>query len=237
MLIKSFVIGFIIMSSVEFEDDIEFRVTTVFAPSDLGTFAIFPNEDCYFNSYWDTCREQFAKKFLKKSYGFFLSVNPDVIWSSPRFIQDCEKVLQLRNKSRFYRTDMKNVVFIIPSKFWMRCYMRRSLYTILCRLGLMYHLGPRFEDLLLGNIDETKREKLDATLIFARNTENAILRFFAGFCSYIGSGPNYDEYFPEKHGWVAEFDGKGREFVKSVLVNKKIEKFKLNYFDRSIFLS
>ncbi len=225
------------MLPAEFEEDLEFRVTTVFAPSDIGTFAIFPSEECYFNSYWDTCREQFSKKFLKTSYGFFLSANPDALGSSPRFIRDCERVLQLKNKSRFYRTDMKNVIFLIPSKFWMRCYMRRSLYTILCRLGLMYHLGPRFEDLLLGNIDETKKDKLDGALNFARNTENAILRFFAGFYYYIGSGPNYDEYFPEKHGWVAEFSGKDRGFVKQVLINKKIEKLKLNYFDRSIILS
>jgi len=225
------------MRSIKFQDNMSFRVTTVFAPSDVGIFAIYPQEECYFNSYWDTCREQFARKFLKSSFGFFVSVDAQHLISVPKFISECENVLQIKKKSLFYLTDLKNVIFIIPSRFWAKCYMRRSLFTLLCRLGIIYHLNPKFEDLLLGNLNETKNDKIDTSLGFARSTEDAILRFFGGFCHYIGEGPNYHEYFPEKHGWVAEFRGKERNYVKKVLIDKKFEKLMLNYFHESIFLS
>jgi hypothetical protein len=221
----------------KFENDLAYRVTTVFAPSDVGIYAIFPQDDKYFNSYWDTCREQFAKKFLKDSFGFFISVLEDHRENIPKFISDCEMLLNLRIKSKFYLTDMKNVIFIKPSKFWRRCYMRRSLFSLLCRLGIFYHLGPKFEEFLLGDVDDTKRDKIDSSYNFARRTRDSIMRFFSGYTRYVGEGPNFCEYFPEKHGWVEEFNGKSRAYVKAVLKPSNKKNRNTFWFDPSIFLS
>lgn len=221
----------------KFETDLCYRVTTVFAPSDVGIYAIFPEEEKYFNSYWDTCREQFAKKFLKESYGFFISVLEDHKENIPKFICECEMLLNVRIKSKFYLTDMKNVIFIKPSKFWRCCYMRRSLFSLLCRLGLFYHTGPKFEEFLLGDVDETKSDKINASFNFARRTRDAILRFFSGCTKYVGEGPNFCEYFPEKHGWVEEFNGKSRAYIKAVLKPSSCKNRKLIWFGSSILLS
>ena len=121
-----------------FNQERSYIVPTVFSPNDLGMFSIYPPEDDrYFGSYWDTCREQFAKKFLEHSFGFFLSTNENTI-AVPVFISSCENLLQLNKKTIFFETDMKNVIFLRPSQFWMDCYMKRSLFTLLCRIGIFY---------------------------------------------------------------------------------------------------
>jgi hypothetical protein len=211
-------------------------VPSVFAPSDMGIFSIYPkDDDKYFGSYWDTCREQFAKKFLADSFGFFISVSDDKD-CLVKFIKQCEDLLNIEQKSDFFETDMGNVIFIIPSKFWMPCYMRRSLFTLLCRNGIYYN-KKNFERYLLGEVEHQTKDKIGNCLAFAKKTRNAIIRFFAGFNNYVGSGPNFDEIFPEKHGWVVEFDGKGQEYIKKVLITGKENPFMLRFFGKSMYLS
>jgi hypothetical protein len=213
-----------------------YRLTSVFAPSDVGMYSAFPNEDKFFHSYWDTCREQFAKKFLRDSYGFFLSIDKENLDSAPAFIRFCEKILSLKHPSKFYLCDVPNVIFVKPAFFWKKCYMRRSLYSLICRLGIYSHKGDSFENYLLGHVDETKNNKIDLAYEFARKTQGAILRFFGGFNRYVGEGPNFYEYFPEKHGWVEEFKAKPIDYVKSVLINDD-DHSSCNLFDNSLFLS
>ncbi len=229
--------GFTIMSLHNFQENLQFRVTTVFAPSTVGIYAIYPDEGTYFNSYWDTCREQFAKKFRRDALGFFISVEADAKDSIPKFISKCEQLLELRKFSKFYLTDMKQVIFIEPCAFWRNCYMKRSLFSLLCRLGIYYHLGAKFEDYLFGNLDNTKQEKIDNAYEFARRTKLAIARFFAGYTKYRGAGPNLHEYFPEKHGWTAEFSDKDVQYIKNVLVNPKYHFHGAYFFEKNIFLS
>jgi len=210
-------------------------VPSVFAPSDLGVFSIYPrDDDNYFGSYWDTCREQFAKKFLENSFGFFISVDAkkDNIL---HFISKCEDVLNITQKSSFFETDMDNVIFIIPSKFWMPCYMRRSLFTLLCRNGIFYQ-KEKFENFLFGEVANFKIDKVDNCLEFARKTKPAIMRFFAGHNNYVGVGPNKDEIFPEKHGWVVEFQNKNKDYIKKVLVTGNQRCDNMRFFGSSIFL-
>jgi hypothetical protein len=212
-----------------------YLVPTVFAPSDVGVFSIYPrDDDSYFGSYWDTCREQFAKKFLEDSYGFFISVD-DNKQGLVDFIEQCEKLLSLKSKSVFYETDMKNVIFIIPSEFWMPCYMKRSLLTLLCRNGIFYD-GSNFERFLFGEVENFKKEKIDNCLQFARKTKLAMMRFFAGYNSYVGLGPNMEEIFPEKHGWVVEFTNKTADYIKKVLICRESHAYSVRLFGRSIFL-
>lgn len=218
-----------------FDKNKSYLVPTIFAPSDVGVFSIYPrDDDKYFGSYWDTCREQFAKKFLEDSFGFFISID-DSKHNLVEFIDLCERLLCLENKSKFFETDMKNVIFIIPSKFWMPCYMRRSLFTLLCRNGIVYD-GSNFEKFLFGEVDNCKKEKIDNCLQFARKTKLAIMRFFAGYNFYVGMGPNREEIFPEKHGWVVEFTNRSVDYVKKVLICQKDAGNNPRFFGRSVFL-
>ena len=225
------------MSKNLFDGKVSYRLTTVFAPSDMGMYAAYPDSDLCFHSYWDTCREQFSKKFKKSCFGFFLSVEKDHLDAVPQFILKCENLLELTSKTKFYKTECKNAIFLKPSPFWKQCYMRRSLFTILCRQGIFNFIGAKFEDLLFGNLDDQNNNKVDASYEFARKTKAAYLRFFSGYTKYVGCGPNYNEYFPEKHGWVEEFKDKSSEYIKNVLISDKNAHLKIKFFGSSVLLS
>lgn len=214
-----------------------YLVPTVFSPSDVGTYAIYPPDDeLYFSSYWDTCREQFAKKFVSTSLGFFLSIESEEHYESVgNFISICEQILEIKNKSTFHNTDMKNVIFICPSFFWKCCYMRRSLFTLLCRQGMFYNKQSKFENHLVGDVTEGKYEKINHSYTFARNTRPAIIRFFAGYNEYVGDGPKKQDIFPEKHGWVQEFQNKNLNYIKEVLINDNSD-LKYFYYGSSLLL-
>ncbi len=220
-----------------FNNKISYRLTTVFAPSDVGLYSAYPESELCFHSYWDTCREQFHKKFRKNCFGFFLSVKEEHLDAVPKFIFMCENLLELNSKTKFFKTEYKNVIFIKPAAFWKSCYMHRSLFTLLCRQGIFNFIGAKFEDILFGNIDDQNNNKVDATYEFARMTKQAYLRFFCGFTKYVGAGPNYNEYFPEKHGWVEEFKNKGADYIKTVLVSDKNYNLKVKFYGNSILLS
>jgi hypothetical protein len=224
------------MSRNLFDSKISYRLTTVFAPSDMGLYAVYPDSDLCFHSYWDTCREQFSKKFKKDCFGFFFSVKENHEEAVPNFIGKCENLLELNYKSKFFKTEYKNAIFIRPSAFWKSCYMRRSLFTLLCRQGIFSFIGARFEDILFGNVDDQNNNKIDASFDFARKTKNAYCRFFSGYTTYVGAGPDFNEYFPEKHGWVQEFKEKDSSYIKNVLVADKNCNLKINFFGNSIVL-
>lgn len=219
------------------ENDICYRVTTVFAASDVGSYSVFPEEEKFFHSYWDTCREQLAKKFTSKSIGFFLSVEKSDLTSVPKFIHFCEKVLNQKSFSKFYLTDLENVIFVKPAFFWKKCYMKRSLFSLLCRMGIYSHTGDHFENYLFGQVDETKKDKIDMAYKYARQTSAALTRFFGGYTSYVGEGPNFLEYFPEKHGWVEEFKNRSPDYIKAVLLSDLSNRFAANFFDKSLLLA
>lgn len=217
-----------------FSDEKSYIVPTVFAPSDCGVFSIYPDDsEPYFSSYWDTCREQFAKKFNKDSLGFFLSVQENVSQTC-KFIQACEDLLRIHRRSKFFYTDMKNVIFIRPAEFWKSCYIRRSLLTLLCRNGIFYN--DNLEKTLFGEVPNVKMDKIDSCYKFARETKFAIMRFFAGYNYYIGHGPLKNDLFPEKHGWAVEFTNKSKNYVKNVLIKKESTAF-LSFYGSNVFFN
>jgi hypothetical protein len=174
--------------------------------------------------YWDKCREQFAKKFTETSDGFFYSLLESDIFTVLHFIRDTEKFLNLPSFTEFYRTNRENVAFIKVHDFWKPCYMRRSLFTLICRLGLKYDY-VNWEETLYGEIGKTGFTELDANYEMAKKTNKAIMRFFFGFTKYIGNLSHMSkEYFPEKHGWVAEFTDKSVDYIKSVLILENADK-------------
>lgn len=198
---------------------------TLYAPGGFGYFAVKAQSETDYNSvYWDKCREQFAKKFTSSLEGFFFSTYDKFKHGVPLFVRDTEDFLQTNNKSKFYITTRENAVYIEISDFWKKCYMRRSLYSLICRLGLCYD-GHSWEKTLLGDMPNTSNQDIDANFLMARKTQKAIMRFFMGFTKYIGNLSHLEkEYFPEKHGWVIEFANKTNEQIKQVLVLEDMSK-------------
>lgn len=202
-----------------FETSEELLVPTLYAPGGPGQFASKPENDMDSTSfYWDKCREQFAKKFQITTAGFFYSLDYGKITNGCLFIRHVEKFLEIESHSKFFKTNRENVVYIHVSNFWKSCYIRRSLFTLVCRLGLEYD-GKSWEKYLFGDVMPTGRAEIDANYEMAQKTKNALLRFFLGFRWYVGDLTHIQkEYFPEKHGWVIEFAGKSNEYIKNVLV-------------------
>jgi hypothetical protein len=219
-----------------FETNCSYRLTTVFAASDLGLFSAYPPETESFHSYWDTCREQFGKKFIPTTSGFFLTVYPEQIENVPNFINLCENLLELKTRTKYYLTENPSIIFITPSYFWRKCYMRRSLLSLLCRQGMFFTQKSKFEDHLFGNVDDCEKDKISNSYKFARETQEAILRFFSGYPVYIGNGPNMDEYFPEKHGWVQEFKKRSKEYVKEMLKGESETVRIYSFFGKNLVL-
>ncbi len=195
------------------------QVPTLYAVSSQGQFAVAPENDLDTNAfYWDKCREQFAKKFKEKTKGIFYSVDADRLPKMPFFIRDTENFLGLSDTTKFYHTNKDNVIFMQVPFFWKKCYMRRSLFTLLCRLGLEYN-SQNWENFLFGDLPDTGKPEIDSNYDMARKTKNAILRFFFGFTKYVGNLDHLSsEHFPEKHGWVLEFSDKQNDYIKKVLV-------------------
>ncbi len=202
---------------------------TLYAPGNFGYFAtkIDFSSDAE-NIYWDKCREQFAKKFNANLGGFFYSIYEPKKDGTAKFVRETEEFLGIKNPSTFYLTNRENVIFICVSDFWRNCYIRRSLYTLICRLGLNYD-GKNWEDYLFGLTKSTGNSEMDANYEMARKTSNALLRFFLGFTKYNGCLKHIQkEYFPEKHGWVMEFADRSNEYIKQLLVLDSADKCPLH---------
>lgn len=205
------------MNSIYENDDIV-NCPTIYAPGSFGYFAttIESSNDMH-NVYWDKCREQFAKKFTEDLKGFFYSTYDKYADAVPNFIRQTENFLNLSDYTKFYRSSRENVIYMVVAPFWKNCYMKRSLFTLICRLGLCY--DGNWEDTLLGVRNRTHNQEIDANYDMARKTNKAIIRFFLGFTKYVGCLDHLQkEYFPEKHGWVTEFANKSNDYIKQLLV-------------------
>ena len=85
---------------------------------------------------WDFCRENFSIKFQKESNGLYFSCDQKQAQAVSSFIEKTEDVLikaalQNLNKSLFFSTNLNFAIWIEPSRFWMNCSIRRSLFTLL----------------------------------------------------------------------------------------------------------
>jgi len=166
---------------------------------------------------WDHCREQFAAKFNDKTKGFFFSHKDCKTQELADFIIRFEQIAQSSRKnfrfkySQFSPTSSVNITYIQPSKFWLDCYFKRSLFTILCRCAINYEATTRkFEDVLFDS-----RVKDSAYLV---ETKPAVLRFMFGFTKYVGISPVLGESTVIKHGWVEEFQKLDIQAIRKRLV-------------------
>ncbi len=191
------------------------------ASESLGNFTIFKNQKENDTFYWDGCREIFAKVFNEESLGFFYVSGEKYKDSIINFISKSEEILDIKQKTKFYNTNKKSILLIIPSEFWKSCFMRRSLFTLLCRVGF-FHQRDWEEtvfhskyDKIDSRIDSNKEDMID--------TKEAIKRFFIGYNKFIGINPIMPEFGPWKYGWVQEFYKKDLSEIKEKLIKNTPE--------------
>lgn len=168
-----------------------------------GNFAI--DKDPVF---WDHCREQFAPKFTQDIKGFYFSHPADKGINIAEFLEKFEIVSGFHENSRFSRTNKPEVLWVMPSKLWLNCELKRSLLTIILRCGFNYN-GENFDDALFSpRFDET---------LYVRDTKLAVMRFMFGFTFFTGTYKNTSNTI-HKHGWREEFQNLEEPVIKKLLV-------------------
>jgi hypothetical protein len=145
---------------------------------------------------WISCRENFAKIFNQNQKGLFFSHEPSYEERISSFIEKTEEILvraalQNINKSKFYKTNLNFATWIEPSSFWMKCPMKRSLFTMLLRCGSFYNF-KNYEEALYS-------------IQYSQSTKKALQRFLYGFTefqlkneSFEGIGKGWVSYFANK---------------------------------------
>lgn len=204
-----------------FSTDRSFTIKTLNMCNNMGYFCII-RSDTIESLYWDSCREIFAKNFHENSIGFYYVVDFKKVDFIMAFINDAEKVLNLSFFTKFYKTNKENIIAIIPSQFWMGCFLRRSLFTLLCRVAFFHDSDSTFEQTLLNETGVKIESKIDSNKKDIQKTKNAILRFFLGYNTYVGKKLATPDLGPWKHGWVEQFMGKNDVEIKKLLVQEKI---------------
>jgi hypothetical protein len=84
------------------------------------------------------------------------------------------------SRTKFFETDYDNILWVVPSEFWISNFIRRSFFSLSLRCGQWY-----------------KRSKFDLNKAFnhyedGRDTDNAIKRFLNGYTFYIGDEPEFN---------------------------------------------
>lgn len=150
---------------------------------------------------WSSCREIFAKSFAP---------GDDKLWFAPGLEADSDKNVQgfvnivedavSAGKTSLIRSDAEGVCLVKFPQFWSSCPVKRSLFTILLRLGRYYRISSRnFEDTLYGHF-------------FTRRTKPAIMRFLFGFTEFSG-GRNV-----RHSGWYSLFRDRTDQEVRRMLI-------------------
>lgn len=153
---------------------------------------------------FDHCRERFAGIFNESLSEFYYS-HKNSFEKLFEFIEKTEIIIGLVEKSRIIKTNYENIVLVQPSCFWRCCSLRRNLFTVFLRVGMVYE-GNYQEALLKEN--------------YSKQSINGIYRFLYGFTEYIGPpiSPTYDQTSTITCGWVRLFNEKDPEYVKKMLV-------------------
>jgi len=200
-----------------FETDKVFTIRTLNMCESIGYFCII-RTDSSNALYWDSCREIFAKNFNYNSYGFYYVVDIKKVDYILSFLIEAEKVLNLKEFTKFYRTNKESIIAIIPSSFWMKCFLRRSFFTLLCRVAFFHNKDSTFEETLFSDVDCKVESKIDSNKKDVVKTKSAVLRFFLGYTKFSGAVLATPELGPWKHGWVEEFLNKTDSQIKRLLV-------------------
>lgn len=160
---------------------------------------------------WEHCRENFSKIFKQHMSGLFFSHLPENDSNISSFIQKTEQILivgalQKINKSKFYNTNLNFALWVEPSSFWMKCPMKRSLFTLLLRCGSYYDKNKDNYEEALYSVD------------YSKSTKKALQRFLYGFTEFSYNGENFEGI---GKGWVSYFANKDCSSVCSKLKSPK----------------
>ena len=170
---------------------------------------------------WHHCREKFAAIFTEDLSGFYFSHYYGRSTDTVCFLNKFEKILDLKQQSRFANTNKQTIVWIEPCDFWKSCTLKRSLFTIILRCSVNYILNKdNFDDALFGNYKESA---------YTKDTKLALMRFMYGFTEYAHEfNPTIYNANVIKHGWREEFKGMDLETVRMHLIHPSKLKNKLN---------
>jgi hypothetical protein len=204
--------SYFISEPVEFNENCPYAATP--GPGAYSAAILFDENKIYFtpeavksgNGNFHTCRETFAPHFTENTTHILMGCSPikDGNHSgyrnapagtkiSPealgRFMSEVEKRLKLDEMTIIQRTTNNNCLLIHVPEWWRSCYMRRQMFTILLRAGLIFD----------GNFD-----KAIGYMYYLDNTRQAFNRFFAGYTKFHPSATAY--YRPMNWGWAHIFN-------------------------------
>ncbi len=145
---------------------------------------------------WQNCRENFSKIFNHDNVGLFFSHEPGEEDRISSFIDKTEEILiraalQNINKSKFFKTNLNFALWVEPSRFWMSCPMKRSLFTLLLRCGCNY--------------DYVNYENALYSIGYSQSTKKAIQRFLYGFTEFKYKGESFEGI---GKGWASYFSNR-----------------------------
>ena len=159
---------------------------------------------------WYKCREQFANIFDEHTSSLYFAHPGRNEENIAAFIRQTEDILDLSNyfgeRTEFCKTTRPFIMWIAPAKFWLKCPLRRSLFTILLRCGFEY----REEE---GNYEEAINSS-----DYIRETKLAVNRFLFGYTNF-----NKPLAFC-KVGWRDFFKDQNQEAIMSNLGRPQAEK-------------
>ena len=153
----------------------------------VGSFGfikeVMPNR-AYLVSSWETCREQFHEFIGSCPIRVFLFCHhPNKRYAVAAFMDKVEQMVKAPTRTVIGPTQLAKVSYIRISPWWMKDDMRKSLLTILLRVGQYY-------DPKVGNFEQT----LCATR-YSRQTLPAIQRFLKGYTWYTGDVIGWNNQF------------------------------------------
>jgi hypothetical protein len=182
----------------------EKRVVQPHTTPSRGSFARVSSETDKLNygSFYH-CRETFYN--TEASIDFLLMFHdPGKSQNICEFFWEFERRLGHSKLSDMGPTNSQRLTWIKPSDFWKRNAMRKSLVTILLRMGQEYnHETKNFEQALFSNEYYT----------YTTATRTAVNRFLQGYTWYSGSNT----------AWVNQFSGMtDQETVNSLLTKRPV---------------
>lgn len=150
---------------------------------------------------WENCRERFSSVMKKPDFKeFYFSIKPHNAENVAYFIWKTEELLQIKEKTTFNKTTHDQVLKINMSNFWLSSYVRRSLFTILTRLGNQY-------DSKTDNYEKVLFDPVSLPATGYNKTISAVKRFLYGFTFYDAPDPEYSEGTTlEPEGWCKLFN-------------------------------
>ncbi len=204
-----------------FSEDKVFNIKTFNLCDNIGYFCVIKSGISE-SLYWDSCREIFAKNFHSECAGFYYVVDCKKVEFLISFIHDIEKLLKIDDFTKFYKTNKENIIAVIPSLFWMPCFLRRSLLTLLFRVAFFHNEESNLENTLFDEVKNSIESKIDSNKKDIIKTKSAVIRFLLGYTKFNGNKLATPDLGPWKHGWVEEFVDKNQLQIKKLLISEKV---------------